>query len=157
MKPERVRRIIEVAGLSAVVMSLLLVAYQIQQANRIAEATTLYEIVRDINQYNDMVLGDPAIADLIVELGRPTFSPSESQAKQVQALADRLLNNWVVQEVAYRNGLFDETQLSLTRNDVLGSMEDLPALLPYWHSTLSNQPAFASFEVLEPLLELQGE
>ena len=78
MKPERVRQIIEATGLSAVVVSLLLVAYQIRQANQIAQATTTYEIVRDINQFNDMGITDPVFADLLVQLGKEGFAPSET-------------------------------------------------------------------------------
>lgn len=152
MNSDRIRQFIEVAGFTAVVASLLLVAYQILQSNRLAEASTLYEIVRDINQFNDMVLTNPSIADLLAALERPDFAPSATEERQAQALADRMLNVWVVQEVAYRNGLFDETQFAITRDDVIVAINDLPGLIPFWRKTLVGMPEFEEYVVLEPLL-----
>ena len=155
--PERVRQIIEATGLSAVVVSLLLVAYQIRQANQIAQATTTYEIVRDINQFNDMGITDPVFADLLVQLGKEDFAPSETQTRQAQLLAYRFLNAWVTQEIAFRNGLFTEGQFSLTKNDVVTVMDDYPALLPYWRAAMRNQPEFANYDAMQPLVERSVE
>ena len=152
MKSDRIRQFVEVAGFTAVVVSLLLVAYQILQSNRLAEASTLYEIVRDINQFNDMVLTNPSIANLLVNLESSEFAPSAAEEIQAQALADRMLNVWVVQEVAYRNGLFDDTQFAITRDDVSVAIKDRPGLIPYWKKTLSAMPDFEEYVVLEPLL-----
>ena len=157
MKHERAKQLRELIGLAAVVLSLLLVAFEIRQANRIAQATATYEIVRDINQFNDMGITDPVFADLLVRLKDEDFIPSEIQKKQAQLLSYRFLNVWTTQEMAYRNGLFTEDQFSLTRSDVLTVMNDYPALLPYWTVALSGQPDFAAYEALQPILNRVGE
>lgn len=102
MEKNRVRHIVEITGLIAVVVSVLLVAYQIQQANQIAQATTIYEIVRDVNEFNHLGVVDPQFADFLVQLGKEDFTPSEREARQAQLLAYRFLNIWIVQETAYR-------------------------------------------------------
>ena len=76
MNTQRYRQVIEILGLSEIVFSLLLVGYQIQQANRIADATTLYEIVRDVNQFNEIGMTDPTFAALLVKLESAEFSPT---------------------------------------------------------------------------------
>ena len=99
MNEKRERQIVEAIGLAAVVVSMLLVAYQIQQANQIAQATTVYEIVRDINEFNKLGMTDPQFADFLVKLGRAEFTPSEGEAKQAQLLAYRFLIIWIVQYI----------------------------------------------------------
>ena len=153
MKEIRLRTAIEVIGVMAVVGSLLLVAYQIQQANRIAQATTLYEIVRDINEFNDMGASDPAFAGLLVELADPQGALSEVQAQQAQLLAFRFLNIWITQEIAFRNGLFTEDQFELTKADVTSVLSDYPKLRPFIATGMSAQPGFADYEVLRVLAE----
>jgi hypothetical protein len=143
----------EVIGLAAVVGSLLLVSFQIQQANRIAQATTLYEIVRDINEFNDMVLGDSAFVDLLITLSDEQNDLSETELRQAQALADRFLNIWVIQETAHRNGLFTDDQLEITKTSVLNAMDEYPGLRPFLSETMRVQPEFSEYEVLQPLLE----
>jgi hypothetical protein len=96
---------------------------------------------------------DPTFAALLVKLGSEDFSPTAQEAKQAQLLAYRFLNNWIAQEEVYRNGLFTENQLSITKNDVITVMKDYPALLPYWSSAMDSQPDFDSYVVLEPLVE----
>ena len=157
MKHDRARQVIEVIGLSAVVVSLLLVAYQIRQANQIAQSTATYEIVRDINQFNDMGMTDSVFADLLVQLKQEDVVLSESQAVQAQLLAYRFLNVWTIQETAYRNGLFTEGQFSLTRNDVIGVINDYPGLLPYFKAALTGQPGFTNYEALQPLIGPNSE
>ena len=153
MNTERFRQVIEIVGLSAIVCSLLLVGYQIQQANRIAEAITTYEIVRDVNQFNEIGMTDPTFAALLVRLGSEEFAPTAEEAKQAQLLAYRFLNVWISQEIAHRNGLLTEDQLSITKNDVITVIKDYPALLPYWSSAMDSQPDFAAYVVLQPLVE----
>ena len=157
MNTERVRQIIEATGLTAVIVSLLFVAYQIRQANRIAQATTTYEIVRDINAFNEFGMTDPMFADFLERLGTEDFKPSDGEAVQAQLLAYRFLNIWIMQETAYQNGLFTEDQLSLTKADVLQVVNDYPALLPHWIVALKAQPGYSNFEVLQPLVELSTE
>jgi hypothetical protein len=148
----RFRQVIEILGISAIVLSLLLVAYQIRQANRIAEATTTYEIVRDVNQFNEIGMTDPTFAALLVRLGSEEFSPTAHEAKQAQLLAYRFLNIWIAQEEVYRNGLFTEDQLSITKHDVKAVMKAYPALLLYWSVAIDSQPDFAEYTVLQPLI-----
>ena len=153
MNTQRFRQVIEILGLSAIVFSLLLVGYQIQQANRIAEATTLYEIVRDVNQFNEIGMTDPTFAALLVKLESEEFSPTEQEAKQAQLLAYRFLNIWIAQEEVFRKGLFTENQLSITKNDVIAVVNVYPALIPYWSAAMDSQPGFADYIVLQPLVQ----
>ncbi|MEO0853597.1 MAG: hypothetical protein AAFY15_08855, partial [Cyanobacteria bacterium J06648_11] len=73
----------------AVVVSLLLLAYEVRQSNRIAQATTTYEISRDVNQFNELGYSNPQFAALLLNLGNPDFEPTGVEALQIRLLAHR--------------------------------------------------------------------
>ncbi|MEM9384856.1 MAG: hypothetical protein AAGA68_07325 [Pseudomonadota bacterium] len=66
---------------------LLLLACEIRQPNRIAQATT-YEIARDVNLFNELGYSDPAFAEFLVDVRKPDF-----KATPVQAMRRRLLEH----------------------------------------------------------------
>jgi len=149
----RLRMAMEVVGVVAVAGSMLLVAYQIQQANRIAQATILYEIVRDINEYNSIGASDPAFAGLLVQLSGDQSELSQIQAQQAKSLAFRFLNIWVVQEVAFRNGLYTDDLFELTKADVINVLSAYPKLRPFMATAMQSRPGYADYEALQPIIE----
>lgn len=147
------KTLIEVFGVLAVVVSLLLLAYEVRQSNRIARATTTYEISRDVNQFNELGYSDPTFAALLLNLNNAEFEPTPVEALQIRLLAHRFVNVWSVQEAAYRNGLLTEAQFTATRADVVTVMEAFPRLNEHWPEVLRVQPGLRELEVLRPLIE----
>ena len=142
----------ELIGLVAVVLSLLLVAYEVRQSNRIAQATTTYEIGRDVNSFNELGYSSGEFAELLVGLTKNDFQPTEIQALQARLLAHRFINIWTVQETAYRNGLLTDEQFEATKTDVQTVMNAFPGLREDWDSVFEAQPQMVNQEVLKPLL-----
>lgn len=157
MKSENWRDTAELIGLVAVVLSLLLVAYEVRQSNRIAQATTTYEISRDVNSFNELGYASSEFAELLVGLAKQGFEPTEVQALQSRLLAHRFINIWTVQEKAYRNGLLTDAQFEATKNDVLTVMNAFPGLRRNWDSVFEAQPVLMDHEVLAPLLEVNQD
>ncbi|MEO1202538.1 MAG: hypothetical protein AAFX10_07515 [Pseudomonadota bacterium] len=149
---ESIRSGVEIVGIIAVVLTLLLVAYEVRQANRIAEATTTYEIGRDVNQLNELGYADPEFAALLVKLRDRDFDPSGVEAMQVRLLANRFLNLWTVQEKAHLAGLLSDDQFAMTQADVVTVLNAFPALLGPWAAVLEDQPLLAEHVVLEPIV-----
>ena len=147
-----IRDTVELVGIIAVVLSLLLVAYEVRQSNRIAQATTTYEIGRDVNQFNELGYADPEFAALLVKLRDPEFKPSNVEAMQVRLLANRFVNLWPIQEKAYRNGLLSDAQFAMTKGDVVTVIGAFPALIEYWGYVLRDEPRLAEYIVLEPIV-----
>ena len=152
MIDDRTRATIELIGLVAVVLSLLLVAYEVRQSNRIAQATTTYEIGRDVNSFNELGYSSAEFAELLVGLTKENFEPTEIQALQSRLLAHRFINIWTIQEKAYRNGLLTDEQFEATMNDVLTVMNAFPGLRNNWELVFEAQPGLADHKVLSPLL-----
>ena len=149
---EAIRDTIEMVGILAVVLSLLLVAYEVRQSNRIAQATTTYEIGRDVNQFNERAYSDPEFAAFLVKLRDPGFQPSPVEAMRVRMLANRFLNLWATQEKAYRNGLFSKQQFAMTEADVITVKNAFPALIKPWKKVLIDQPELKEYTVLQPIV-----
>lgn len=148
-----VKDTIELVGIVAVVLSLLLVAYEVRQSNRIAQATTTYEIGRDVNQFNELGYSDPEFAAFLLKLRDADFEPSNVESLQARLLANRFLNVWTVQEEAHRNGLLSDEQFALTQSDVLTVLEAFPGLLEYWKYVLRDQPGLENYVVLTPIVK----
>ncbi len=148
-----IRNTIEIIGIFAVVASLLLVAYEVRQSNRIAQATTTYEIGRDVNQFNELGYSDPEFAALLIELTNIDFDPSRVDRIRVRLLANRFINLWTIQEKAFRNGLLTESQFAMTKADVVTVMNAFPALLPPWEDILRDQPLLRDYAVVNPIVE----
>lgn len=156
-KRELIRNTIEIVGIVAVVLSLLLVAYEVRQSNRIAQATTTYEIGRDVNQFNELGYSDPKFAALLLELRDPDFKPTNIESMQVRLLANRFLNLWTIQEKAHQNGLLSDQQFVMTQADVVTVMNAFPALIGSWKNVLRDQPELKKHTVLAPIVKAVAE
>lgn len=152
MTVNRIREYLELIGLIAVVLSLLLVAYEVRQSNRIAQATTTYEVARDVNLFNELGYSDTEFAKLLLQLTNEDNEYSEVQALQARLLAHRFVNIWTVQEKAYQNGLISDEQFELTKTDVLTVMNAFPGLASHWRAVFEAQPRLRDSEVLQPLV-----
>lgn len=157
MSVDRIRNSIEMIGLIAVVLSLLLVAYEVRQSNRIAQATTTYEIARDVNQFNELGYSDPEFAKLLLHLTNDDSESSAVQSLQARLLANRFVNIWSVQEKAYQNGLITDEQFELTKTDVVTVMNVFPGLKPHWEAVLQSQPRLRDSDVLQPLVSFLSD
>jgi len=147
-----IRDTVELVGIIAVVLSLLLVAYEVRQSNRIAQATTTYEIGRDVNQFNELGYSDPAFAELLVKLREAEFKPTKVEAMQIRLLANRFVNIWTIQEKAHRNGLLSDGQFAMTKADVVTVMGVFPALVEHFEYVLRDQPRLEEYTVLKPIV-----
>lgn len=153
----QIKDTIELIGMVAVILSLLLVAYEVRQSNRIAQATTTYEIGRDVNQFNELGYTDSGFAELLVKLQDPDFKPSKVEKLQSRLLAHRFINVWTVQENAHRNGLLTDAQFEATKADVITVSEAFPYLNRHWPQVFRRQPTLKSSVVLEPLFAFAAD
>ena len=150
MKFER-EWLIEVIGVSAVIISLLFVAYQIRQSNRIAMGVTSYELNRNWMDINDLYLTNPDVLNLSVALQSVDYEPKGEIEKQVaMAYARRLLNNWMSIEEAFENGVASEDLYETARSDVESVIRKRPALVPIYEAVFENYNV-SEYRLLEPI------
>lgn len=143
-------RDLEVIGLGAVVISLLFVAYEIRQANRIASGTTSYEMSRNYMSINELILSNPEVAELLSRRDSVDFEPNPTQKTQLQAFAHRLLNQWTSIEEAYDQGLVSERSYQIALDDVASVARNSNILLPSFKVSFERYD-LSEYDVLEPL------
>ena len=142
---------IELFGLAAVVVSLLFVAYEVNQSNRIARGTTSYELARNWMEVNQFIISEPGLVELRVKWRDADYVPeSEVEREKSLAYARMLLNLWTTVEEAHENGLASDGYMQTARDDVQTLIKNRPGLLPVFDALLENYD-MSEYEVLLPL------
>lgn len=138
---------LEIIALVAVVISLLLVAYQIQQANRIAIATVEIEISHNFAALNEFLMSHPEVSAASRSLDAGEEISDEERDLLVQ-LSRRLLNLWRSLETAYENGVLPESTYRIAFDDMRLSIESAgPERRSLWREVLDYYPSLADTEV----------
>ena len=151
MKPNQ-NKMFEVIGLSAIVVSLIFVAYQINQSNRIARGTTSYELSRNWMEMNRLYVTNPEMLSLRVKLEDKDFVPeSDIELQRTMAYARMLINMWTALEEAHENGIASDEYYRIAQNDVKSFIRHRPGILPIFGMVLANYENLSEYEVLEPI------
>ena len=149
-------RIIEYLGHAAIVLSLVFVAFEIRQSNRIAVGTTSYEIQRNYMTLNELIISsDEMLSKLLVKLQTPDASTELSPEESVKAaaLARRFLNMWISIEVAHENGLIPEPIYMSGLEDARNVVRNIPGLTPYFRESFAARPHYTDYQILNPITE----
>ncbi len=145
------KTLVESIGLAAVIASLLFVAFEIRQANRIAIGTTSYELNRNWMTINELYLTNEGALDLIVALADENFVPKDDrQREQAEAYARRILNNWIAIEEAYNNGIASDAFYLMASEDVRAVLAKRPGIIPIYE-TVASQYDLSQYRLLEPM------
>ncbi len=151
-------KLFETIGLSAIVISLIFVAYQINQSNRIARGTTSYELSRNWMEINRFYITQPEMLELRDKLKDRDYVPaSEIELQRSMAYARMLINMWTALEEAHENGIASDAYYKIAQNDVRSVIRDRPGFLPIFGVVLSNYDNLTEYAVLEPLREAVKE
>jgi len=125
-------KLVEVVGVLAVVLSLLFVAFELQQSNRIAIGTAEYELLRDGNTVNQLIIEN---ADLRTVMSKVRLSVSEltpDERAQVITYAFTQYSYWVAVLAAHEQSLVSDTFMSGTIVDVESNVQNTPGMDFAW-------------------------
>ena len=142
---------IESVAVLGVLFSLLLVAYQIQQANRIAVATIEIEVSNNFSSLNEFYMSHPEIA----EAQRKADSGDELTYGERMLLGQwvrRMLNLWRTLETSYKKGVLPESTYQIMFADVrsiIGSSGLERRRI--WRDVLDNYPSLRESAIFEAL------
>ena len=115
----------------AVVAGLLVVAFRLRQANRIARAQTVMELSAVHNVLNGTRFANSEFARLHSLMHDPdNHEISEADYWKITGVAYYLHNTLWSAQPAYDNGILNITDLSNYRNDLTVVLEKKPGLIP---------------------------
>ena len=145
MKTKR-KELADLVGLAAVVLSLLFLAYEIRQSNRIARSTISYELGNNTSQLDQLVWTNSEVAALQVRIRDPAYVPTVVEEEMLRAQARRFLTVWGAIENAYRNGHQTRGQLEILLEDVEAVLRAAPAARHLWKDELDQHAGLGSYE-----------
>ena len=126
------RSIGEAVGLFAVVISVALLGWELNQANRLAQATEEREILQLYNDLNLSIANDPEFAAfqaMLASADETELTATEHERALSQAHWHR--NVWVIVERAHSLGVIPEARFQAALQDIRGIAESYPKLRPY--------------------------
>ena len=153
----RLREAAEAIGIFAIIATLLFLAFEIQQSNRIAVAATEIGIRNGYSEFNRGLYSGSDVAEL-VSMARDAdirWSPAE-ELKVLMVVSD-LLNVWLSVETACKNGLADETTCAELVDDIRAFIGMFPGTRPMWRFFTDSYPSLAGTSVHTTLREALDE
>ena len=154
----RWRQILEVVGVASVVGGLLLVAFEVRQANRIARAQVVMELSSGFNEINSARFIDADFARLVMLLANPESQAiSELDESRITGLAYQIHNVMWAAQTAYDDDLLGREDLENYRNDLAGTYDSWPGIVPALIAIYETQPGKKDAYVFGPLAEWAAE
>ena len=133
----------EILGAVAVFLTLLYLAAQIRQANKMAHFETSREIMAQFNACNHLVATDATIREVLLKEGELSVNEEE----QLYSFVDMYCNAWGTTQIAFDQGLVDESIWAGATRDVEVTMNRWPNIRQPVKRWLKNYPDFKDFEI----------
>ena len=147
----------EIFGIVSVVTSLLFVAFQIQQSNKIAKVTTEYEIRNNHSSSNEIAMSDQAFAALLFKSTDPTFRPEGAELAQLISFTLRSVNFWAAAGTAYENGMLTNETYEFVLDDMRNFVNNMPGLHSAVHTVLAVYPSLKKTKIIGVVHKLMRE
>jgi hypothetical protein len=142
---------IEIIGITSVVISLMFVAYQIQQTNQIAIVTTELETMNNFSSLNEALFGDSEFSSLLTRSMQPGYTPTENEVTRLRSWVFRMHNIWLAAGTAFENDMLSETTYESVLNDISFNIGINPYLRSFHREIISNYTALGETSIYQAL------
>ena len=144
----------EVLGAVAVIATLLYLARQIGQTNRIAKASGSRELQQKYADFYTLVATNSDIKGLVTRLRDPDYIvQSEEEEEQIESFTLLLLGIWQTTAIAYEQEQIDLNMYGIYRDDVEVKLSKWPGLKPHAKKILRNYPDAKSHDIFKNLYD----
>jgi hypothetical protein len=147
-----VRAAVEVVGVASVVLSVVFLAMQVQQANQQARVSYAHDLQASYNGWHELLISVPGAADLLMS-SMPDSALTPGEARRRRSLIVYLFNIWMTVHTAWENGLISDLDYEGYTNDVR-SMTEHPVAVGIMRDLLDHRyPEAQSFPIFAPARE----
>ncbi len=147
------RSIGEAVGLSAVVISVALLGWELNQANRLTQAIEEREILQLYNDLNLSMASDPEFGAFNAMLASEDGDElTETEHERALSLVMWQRNVWEAVSKAHSLGIVSETRYQLTLQDIRVTAELWPKLRPYMRMTSETYYQPVEFSELDRII-----
>jgi hypothetical protein len=133
----------EILGAIAVFLTLLYLAAQIRQANKLAHFEATREIMAQFNACNLLIATDAKIRNVLLKEGEL----SVDEAEQLYSYVDMYCNAWGTTQMAFDQGLVEASIWAGVMKDVEVAMNRWPNMRQSVERWLNNYPDFKDLEL----------
>ena len=158
MKEKNWGNFAELIGMVSIVAGLILVAWEINQANNIAKAQMVMDLAAQANEFNSATFGNPEVAELAKAMSDPNHNDiSEIQASMMSGVAWHFTNVFWSAQKAYDNGVLGDDDIRNYQASVAWHIENHPGLKPTFMIVYDTAPWLRDMYVFQPLVEMVCE
>jgi hypothetical protein len=141
----------EILGAISVLVTLVYLAQQIRQSNRIATASSEISIRDNFSSINTAIYGDEEIAQLLVNSEDANYQFSKVEHMRLRVLLTQLVNVWLSIEAAYDNGMASKASFNNIFDDVTQVTTGWPATKPIFLEIVKAFPSHDKTELFQAL------
>jgi hypothetical protein len=158
MRNSHLREIVEIVGIISIVASLLLVAWEIRQSNRIATAKIEMQLAQGFSEMNISRATEPGFAKLFPKLTSPgSHLVTATEESQLKGLALHFMQLYFAAQIAHDNGLLTAQRLDMYRLDLQQTLDRLPGLHSALLEIYDSSPEMRAMPVFQPLRDIAAE
>jgi hypothetical protein len=155
MKSKTWHDVAEIVGMISIIAGLLLVAWEVRQANNIAKAQMVMDLAAQANEFNSATYGNSEVAELVASISDPNhIDVSDTQQAKMTATAWHFANIFWSAQRAYDNGLLGDDDILMYQSSLTWHIENHPGLRPAFKSVYDTAPWLRDMFVFQPLVEL---
>ena len=141
MRKADVSQGVGIAANIGVIAGLLFLAYEIQQSNRIATATTEIELRNRWDMINHAIYTDPNVAELLVKAAQLDVEWSPTEQTRIAAILRNFGNIWLSVEVACSNALVPPATCDNIDDDIRDILRAMPGTWQVWRELNESRPS----------------
>ncbi len=155
MKQRHWREMVEIVGVLSIVAAILLLASEVRQSNHIAQAKIEIDVSQLYNQVNMSRATDPDFAKLFAKVQDPdSHLLTATDLSQIEGLAWHYLNNFLVIQLAFDQGLINQIDFDSYKADIALIAAANPALISEWREILEQDSSHSDKEIFTAISDM---
>ena len=152
MRTKYWRELVEIIGIIGIIASVLLLAWEVRQSNRIASAESELHLTGIYNTINVERASNPNFAKLFLKLEAPEkHLTTATEGSQIRGLAWHMVDVMRAVQSAYDNGLLSFAVLDDYKADLAYQMDQWPGIRPHFVFIYDSYPSLHDKEIFAPI------
>jgi hypothetical protein len=149
IRKSRLRTVVEIVGVVSVVLSVLFLAIQVQQANKQARMSFALDLQASYNGWHELLIAAPGAADLLMAtLPDSAFTPGEIRRRR--SLVAYLFNVWATIHKAWEHDLISDLEYEGYANDARTIVAN-PWAVDIVRDMMDRYPAARDYPIFAPI------
>ena len=138
----------EVLGALAVIATLVYLARQIRESNKLAKSTSARDVMNGFGETNALMT-QPSLAAAFAKMAENKDNATPEQKVQIRQFCLAVVNVYLQAETSYKHGNLDDRNYSAVKMDINPLLKQYPGLAEYFEVILEDYPVTGEWEVMQ--------